>query len=71
MSSQTRLASVLEDAALTLDERYDSYRADVAGSLTQIIRAQTETSSDAARLREIDKIIEALGAQLRSHSTGS
>ena len=66
MSSQTRLASVMNDAARTLDERYDGYRAEIAKALTLTIRAQSEIGSDAARGREVDRIVEALGQQLRS-----
>jgi hypothetical protein len=70
MSSQSRLTSVVSDAARTLDERYDGYRAEVAKALTQTIRAQSETASDAARGREVDRIVEALGQQVRSKAVG-
>jgi hypothetical protein len=70
MSSQSRLHSVVADAALTLDERYEGYRADVARALTQTIRAQSESPTDAARGREVDKIVESLGEKLRNKVTG-
>lgn len=65
MSSQSRLAAVMGDAARTLDERYDGYRAEIAKALALTIRAQSETASDAARGREVDRIVEQLGQQLR------
>ena len=68
MGAQSRLHSVLADAALTLDERYDGYQADVARALAQAIRAQTESPTDASRSREVDKIVESLGQQLRSRT---
>ncbi len=66
MGSRNRLQTVVLDATLTLDERYEGYRADVARGLTQTLRAQTDSPTDAARGREVDKIIESLGHQLRS-----
>ena len=65
MAPENRLQSVLQDAALTLDERYEGYRADVARALTLAIRAQSDSPSDAARAREIDRIIESLGQKLQ------
>lgn len=66
MSSQTRLETVMNDAASTLDERYDGYRAEITHALLLTIRAQAEATSEAARGREVDRIIVAIGQKLRS-----
>ena len=66
MSSKGRLQTVVLDATLKIDERYDGYRADVARALTQALRAQLESPSDAARGREVDKIVESLGHNIRT-----
>jgi hypothetical protein len=66
MGSKGRLQTVVLDATLKVDERYDGYRADVARALTQALRAQSNSPTDAARGREVDKIVESLGHSIRS-----
>ena len=66
MSSKGRLQTVVLDATLKIDERYEGYRADVARALTHVLRAQLESPSDAARGREVDKIVESLGQNIRT-----
>jgi hypothetical protein len=56
----------MRDATLKIDERYGGYRADTARALTNALRAQLESPSDAARGREVDKIVEALGHSIRT-----
>lgn len=70
MTSKSRLQTVVLDATLTLDERYDGYRSDVARALSDALRAQIDSPTDAARAREIDKRIEWLGNQLRNKVAG-
>ena len=68
MSSRSRLDSVVLQAAQTIDQRHDGYLADVARALKLVLRAQAESPTDAARAREIDKIVESLGDQIRRKS---
>jgi hypothetical protein len=68
VSSRSRLDSVVLQAAQTIDQRHDGYLADVARALKLVLRAQAESPTDAARAREIDKIVESLGDQIRRKS---
>ena len=68
MSSRPRLDSVVLQAAQTIDQRHDGYLADVARALKLVLRAQTDSPTDAARAKEIDKIVESLGDQIRRKS---
>ena len=68
MSSRPRLDSVVLQAAQTVDQRYEGYLADVARALKLVLRAQSDSPTDSARTREIDKIVESLGEQVRSKS---
>ncbi len=70
MGSKSRLQAVVLDATLKVDARYAGYRADVARALSDALRAQLESPSDAARAREIDKIVEALGSNIRAKVIG-
>jgi hypothetical protein len=68
VSSRPRLDSVVLQAAQTIDQRHDGYLADVARALKLVLRAQADSPTDAARAREIDKIVESLGDQIRRNS---
>ncbi len=68
MSSRPRLDSVVLQAAQTIDQRYADYLTDVARALKLALRAQSDSPTDSARAREIDRIVEALGEQIRSKS---
>ena len=59
---------VIGGAVQTIDERYADYRIDVTTALQQVLRAQGDASSDAARARDIEKIVQALGEKLRKGS---
>jgi hypothetical protein len=68
VSSRPRLDSVVLQAAQTIDQRHDGYLADVTRALKLVLRAQADSPTDAARAREIDKIVESLGDQIRRKS---
>ncbi len=70
MSSKGRLQTVVLDATLKVDERYDGYRADLARALSQALRAQLESPSDTARGRQVDKIVESLGHSIHAKVVG-
>jgi len=62
---------VIGAAVQTIDERYADYRIDVTTALRQVLRAQSDASSDAARARDIEKIVQSLGEKLRKGSEPS
>ena len=65
---QEKLFSAFENAAKNLDLRYDDYYSEATLALVRIVKAQSETTSDSQRAREIDRIIESLGEQLQTHA---
>lgn len=65
---QERLFSAFANAAQNLDLRYDNYHVEATQALVRIVKAQSETTSDAQRAREIDRVIESLGEQLHAHA---
>jgi len=67
--NQERLVSVFESAAKNLDQRYDGYNVEATRALVRIVKAQSETTSDAQRARDVDRVIESLGEQLHSNAT--
>ena len=68
MAGLKQTGKVIGAAVQTIDERYADYRIDVTTALQRVLRAQGDASSDAARARDIEKIVQALGEKLRKGS---
>jgi hypothetical protein len=67
--SQEKLGSACVNAAKNLDQRYNGYNVEATKALVRIVKAQSETTSDTQRAREVDRIIESLGELLHANAS--
>lgn len=68
MAGLKQTGKVIAAAVQTIDERCIGYRVDVMTALQQVLRAQGEATSDSARARDVEKVVQALGEKLRKGS---
>lgn len=54
-----------KDVVRDIDELYDGYRTELVGKLADVLYALQSNNSDAARRREITKIVEAFAGKVK------
>ena len=59
---------VARDVVLEIPERYDGYRAQLVHKLTDVIGCQRSGLSNAARRKEVRRVLEAFGQQVAAET---
>lgn len=64
----SRLKKVAREAVLGVPERYDGYREQLLGKLTEVIGFQGGGQTTTARRREVRRVLEAFGQQVAAQT---
>ena len=62
IGGRRQLAAVIKEAIVTVDERYDGYREDLAKAMIAAVEAQQSSATESKRRDRIQQIVQTLGA---------